>query len=966
MASSRVEFLIKGLGSFVAVDVSNFAYRLNRMAFEISSNKLKSLGGTFSTGIKLSKKSKRNNLVFIGKTDIKSIGKFNAKTDYEAVIRENGSEVGRGTFRLEGTTDEDYEGIFFDKDSDWIEKLDKLKLNKLGYVDNKPTWLVDFNGAITFDEVNDLSNRETDFIVPTVIWNNTPILDYLDLTDNEIWGEFDNNDELINSGVNLPSEFKVVNGFPSVLRQGLKFTHFPPALYYRNVIERVLKEVGLAVDCSLFYEDWFNALYMSYEGSDYLYNWKNIGSVYSFTPSVFQSVNLSMDKIETTDVESTIELNKLELPFLGGGAPTQFWISDEQFLFKFGNIIKHDGFGPTVIDKVTLTNSFDREGAYLVPVDGSYKIKVASQYENRHNSFTQHGGGGGGGGGNVYWLGSSLINAFGSWDANSDSSVPNFADRRYSWDDNVLVVMRKDANGSTNPDTLRILYEWMNGQNKDLTTEKSDIIAYFSPKRWALNDGGIPVPIEEIMGSPYSEFEKTVKIGFGGGVTEFVSHELVNNSTPKHSRSTAEIEIEIDLNEGDLVEIFWVALGNIFGEVNRAPQVPLVFDYAVPLVDMEQNFGAAIVDQTPDPAFDKSYYSIDYLCGEFDLDLAANLPNISGKDFIGSFITQYNLHYKVNDRTVSFYPVKNYYTKESYDITSRVDISKGWKALPIQTPKNWIVGYNNDPQDRLLLLSSKKRVCVGDVEIFTDYANVSFESENTNSENTISDVSIFSATKYVRSPIAVNPFGFGLDSFPFSFPLSISPLDPSFFLVKGLILGVIAANGEFNLDFPSHQSEESFKIKRFGDWSLTFGYSPRLNYHLGTANQYFSEFDENYGTLIDMPRSDIDYFNLRKHWFRPTVSQFDGENSTLTGINYPTLRYDTEEGLYLKFFENLLEFYNLSETLELRMSVTTKDWNELDGSKRVRFLDQLYRLMSIKDYDVDKRNLAIIKLLKEV
>jgi hypothetical protein len=1201
---NKVEFLIKGLdGLFYAADVTDFQYRLNRVSFETSPNNLKSLGGTFSTKVKLSKNSKRNGFLFAGKTSIASFGKFNLNNNYEAVIKENGSEVARGVFKLQGVSSEAYEGVFFDKDSSFIEKLEKVKMNRLGYVDNKPTWLVPFDGAITFDEVNDLSNRETDFICPTIIYNNTPVLDYLDLEDGEIWGEYDLSQSpptRLRGSLSLPNDFDVVSGFPNKLRMGLKFNHFPPALYYRNVIERLFKEVGLVVDCELFYQDWFNAIYMTYEGSKYLYNWRNIGSVYSFTPTVLQNQNIGIDKIEYTDevdrqvggnVGGTIELNRLALPFLGGSTPTQFWIDEERFLFKFANIIKHDGFSPLVVDKCSLTNNFNKEGSYLVPSNGVYKIKVASQYESIHNSFTQYGGGSGGGGssstqlgtaydfsvlsaaavttsgalmscnwwaggtvagavsigssqhyanstyaqamidlnaaynyykgltptgniyvtatsalvatspnfsgdigglrftagvffavaaitnsttvtfdaqgnpaaqfviqinaafaaaaaanmvlingaqssnifwavtgapslgaaahlegtviglgaftagvgasingrvmtvgvaaitlsnnvitttaeviggggsggggGAIYWLGASLINAFGTWDSDSVGSLP-FVDRRYSWDDNVLVVMRKDPNGRTSEETNRLLFEWMNGQNKDLTTQKSDVIAYFSPKRWALNDRGVSVPSSEIMGSPYSEFNSVVKVGLGGTSSSFVSHELLNNSIPKHSESYAEIEIEIDLIEGDLVEILWVSLGNIYGEVSRHYSANPVFDHAVPVSDMEQNFGASISNPLPDPSNLTSYYSIDHLCGEYDLDLAQNLPNISGKDFISSFIKQFNLHYKVNDGTISFYPVVRYYENEAYDITSRVDVSKKWKSTPIESPKSWSVGYRNDKNDRLLN-ESTLRGCNSSLESSADYANIEIENENTYSENSSSDLILFSATKFLRSPISTNPYGFGLGSFPYEFTESCSPLDSSICLIKGFVLPVPSLNGEIILDFPSVQSKESFKIKKYGNWSLDFGYSPRLMYNLGTANQYTQDYSsEEWGTLIDMPRSDIDYMNLKKYWFKPTVSQFDGENENLTGIKYPTLRYDGDSGLYLKYFENLLELFGLSEVLTLKMSVTTKDWNQMEGSRRIKFLDQIYRLMSIKDYDVNKRNLSIIKLLKEV
>ena len=107
MASNNVELRIKSGESFVSVDVDDFPYRLNRVAFSSSSDKLKALGGTTSTSIKLSK-SKLNNKVFVGQTDFKNIGKFNKARDFEAVILESGAEVARGSFKLEGITDKNY------------------------------------------------------------------------------------------------------------------------------------------------------------------------------------------------------------------------------------------------------------------------------------------------------------------------------------------------------------------------------------------------------------------------------------------------------------------------------------------------------------------------------------------------------------------------------------------------------------------------------------------------------------------------------------------------------------------------------------------------------------------------------------------------------------------------------------------------------------------------------------------
>ena len=961
MPYSNVEFLIKSQDGFIVVDVYDLPYRLNRTAFSSSSDRLKSLGGTSSTKIKLSN-SKRNKVVFLGKTDFKSFAKFNAYRDFEAIIKENGSEVSRGVFKLEAVLNDGFEGAFFDKDIDWVERLDKVRLNRLGYVNDKPTWLAAFNGAQTFDLVNDLDNRQTDFVAPTIIYNNTPILDYLDFTDSDIWGEFDAFDVRTKDGKRFPDDFKTVVGFPSVLRMGLKFDHFPPALYFRNVLERIFAEIGMSIDCTLFYEDWFNSLIMAYTGTGFLYNWKNIGSVYSTTPNVIQIGESDFDSTVTTKkaVPSTgLSINKLMLPETDS-APTRVWIAQEQFTFKFANIIKHDDIHD-LVDKATLTNSFERSGAYLIPSDGKYRITASSQIHNILDNFSYYEPF------SFYWYGGFLFNAFGGWDLESQvTTKPSVADRWFGWDDSVLIITRTDGNGNMSEQTKTMLFEWMNGFSKDFTTQKSDVIAYLSPKRWVLRDSGELINDVDVLGSPYSDFYSEVKVGDVSGFSNFVGHEVLSASEPLVSISHGKISVEVDLNKGDNVKIMWVSLCNIYGLVVRDAGVDDFFDHAANPNDVSHEFGNSAFDGTFSNA-DRAEYSIDYLCGEYDLDLAANLPSITAKQFVASFIKQFNLHFTANGSQISFYPAKQFYSKEVYDITSRVDVSKGWKSEPVDTPKNWVVGYDNDKNDRLL--TDSKKSCSGVVDDFADYGNVSFDNENTYSENAVSDLNMFSATRFLRSAISINPFGFDLTTIPYEFPETCSPLDPTICFKKGLELGVIYANYEFEYEFPSIQSEASYKNKLFGNWSLDFNYSPRLLYHLGTANQYNQNISlpkNNWGSIIDMPRAEIDYCNLTKHWFRPTVSQFDGENSLMTGINYPTLRYDTADGLFNRLFENIVELFNLSERLTLNIALRAKDWNNLQGNKRVRFLDQVYRLMSIKDYDPVTRKLAIIELLKEV
>jgi len=943
----KVELLIKSGNSFVSVDVLDFPYRLNRVAFSTSSDKLKSLGGTTSTQIKLAK-SKKNNKVFVGRTDFKSVGKFNNYRDFEAKILENGAESANGIFKLESVSSKDFAGTFYDNDAGWIDQLGQFNLNEIGYRDGAPTWLVPFDGTITINEVNDLSNRETDFICPLIQYNNTPILDYLDLT----------NAQIFESGLRFPKDFALRNGFFGN-RLGLNYNDVLPAVYYRNLIERIFAEVGLSVECPLFYEPWFNALYLPYVGNkEYQFNWKNIASVYSENPFFQQLTEATMDKIQS--VVSTVSeldglaLNKADLPLLGGGGGTHLWITEEIFRFKQAQIIKNDDWDNTLVEKISLVNNFNTFNQYEVQTDGNYTIEVKAQIESEFEDFIDIYSGGPGGA--VIWIGLSIFGAFGTWDSNSQNGI-NSGEDHFGADDNVLVVLRRNASDSFNyQDTEQALFEWMNGQNTRFTDQENDVIAYFSPKRWQVNEDFGGVAANQISGSPISDFEKSVEILNG-----FVGHEALVTVSPDNlvSRSWAHIKINCDLKKGEKVEIFWISLANVSGTVALTFGTP-PFPTSDAAESIYQRFGteSVVLEELAE-------YSITYNCGEYNLDLAANLPNISAKNFISSFIKQFNLHFFRTGNTVQFTPISQYYSPEIFNITSRVDWSKGWESKPIATPKTWIVGYDVDAKDKLL--SESFDICTGQSKKgASSYGNITIENQNAYADGVADDTVLFSSTKFIDAFCPLVHVGFT----PISFPLEVD-FATGFILVTGIYMPTDIAETLGGLKIPSIQSADSAKTKIFGDLNRSFDYVPRLLYHLGTANQYYG-IDEVNQILIGYPRAVVDgalgdSFVLKpKHWFRPTISQFDLENSVQTGIEYPTLRYDTANGLYSRYFENLIELFNLSEQMSIQVAVRASDWANLKGYKKIRFQDQLYRLMEVKDYDPVSKNTCIITLLKEV
>jgi hypothetical protein len=943
---NKVELLIKSGNSFVSVDVLDFPYRLNRVAFSTSSDKLKTLGGTTSTQIKLAK-SKKNNKVFVGKTDFKSVGKFNNAKDCEAKIVENGAQSAIGILRIEGVTHKEYLGTFYDNDAEWVDRLAQFSLNEIGYRNGVPTWLVPFDGTITINEVNDLSNRETDFICPLIQYNNTPILDYLGLT----------NSQIFESGLRFPKDFALKNGFFGN-RLGLNYNDVLPAVYYRNLIERIFAEVGLSVECPLFYEPWFNALYLPYVGNkEYQFNWKNIASVYSENPFVEQIGESEIDEIKykSSDDVNGLTLFKDNLPLLNGSTP-EFLGMSEVFRFKKAQVIKHDDPLDTLVEKISLVNNFNTFGYYEVQADGNYTIEVNSEYENRSQGLYQ-----------VFfapsivYFGFNIFEAFGAWDANSGLGFgTNRYQNHFGADDNVLVVLRVlEGQDFDYSQTEQDLFEWMNGQNTRFTDEKNDVIAYFSPKRYKVNQGFGGVAANQISGSPISNFEKQVELVPGTS-----SHSILFVTGPDDellSRSSAHIKINCDLKKGERVEIFWIAIGNIEFSFETTPPTMVSPSVACDEVGVIQRFGT----EAYTPEF-LAEYSITYNCGTYDLDLAANLPKVTAKNFISSFIRQFNLHFFREGNTVQFTPVAQYYSPETYDITKRVDWDKGWESKPIATPKTWIVGYDVDAKDKLL--SESFDICTGqNKKGASSYGNLTIENQNAYADGVADDTVLFSSTKFInQSGKLVHRTADAI-----FLPTETDPIS-GFVLQTGLLMPVLVVGKTLpGLLIPSIQSADSAKFETFGELGRSFDYTPRLLYHLGTANQFYG-INEEYQILIGYPRAivdgaaSVDFIRKQKHWIRATVSQFDLENSVQTGIEYPTLRYDTANGLYSRYFENLIELFNLSEQMSIQVAVRASDWANLKGYKKIRFQDQLYRLMEVKDYDPVSKNTCIVTLLKEV
>ncbi len=933
---NKVELILKNQdGIKVVADVLDFPYRLNRNVFTTSQDKLKVLGGTFSTQVALAK-SKNNNKFFLGKTQWNSLSKFYNIKHYEAVLYENGTEVLRGVFRLEEITQSEYLGTFFDNDIDWVDRLASRNLNELGYVNGVPTWLVPFDGAASFNIVNEQTNRQTDYICPTIIYNNTPITDYMSFTDDDIWGTFElplaPTPVRLTSGKSFPNDFITQTGLFSE-RLGLTFEDFPLGVYYRNVIERCFAEIGMTVECSLFDEDWFNHLYIPYVGSGYKYNWKNLASV---SANLIATVEDNISGGSYPQIDNTYEAdidvpNQKIIPAAG----VQPWFQD--IVLKLGAIstIGNDDTS-TLVDKITAVNKFGNPNQYIAPVDGRYTIRINSAGANEYNNLLVETDAG-----FTVFEAYDIFDSYGSGDVNSVKTDP-IADRAYAWDDHVLVIFRKNQTSEFVFETEQLLGQWVSGTNKDFTIQPSDVVAYLSPKRYLLYQLGVLTDEREAFGSPLSNFTETVTVN-----PSSIAHTVYTNTDfDKSAYSAGEMTVSVDLLKNERLEIAWVSIETFKGSTFYHPDQSLEV-----INDAALGTNQSIVGDCD--------YEITYDCGEYDLDIAANLPNMTCKEFIAQFIREFNLYINANNNTAQLLPQQSYYTPETYDITSRV-ISNNWNATPVSNIKNWTVGYNNDNDDRLLLDTISS--CAVDVSSVNNYGNISVVNDNVYAENDINETSMFSATKFYQGKVQ----SVWYDSAVVTIPTSTDP-ESGYVLDKGFRFSFVV-NQSYFLDFPSIQSEQSFVQDTVGVLEYNWNYRPRLLYHLGTTNTYLG-ISNDYQCIIDAPRSrngdgvaNTTFVREDKHWYKPTISAFDTENNN----PYRTLRYDTATGLYNTYFENLVYLYNQSEVLTLTTSLRNIDWINMRGSKLIKYRDTLYRLMSISDYSPLDNRPCTIKLLKTI
>lgn len=847
---------------------SNFEFRLQKNVQ--NPDTFLSRGGSFSSTIQLPK-TKKNARIFAAIDDFNTQNQFNRPVPFDFRLKYSGVEVMKGVLELNSVTKQNYNCTMFGNDSVWMTLIDGKLLNELGYTENnEATWFAPFEGYTSINSTNE--SADTDVVFPTIVYNNTPITDYLDFTTEDVFGTFDGSGNQLLTGKDFPNEFQLKHAYFGK-REGLTFEDFPPAVFYNKIIKRIFSEIGYGVKGEIFEQEWFNKLIMPYIGEGYKWNYKTLAELY------LKVLNRTVSSLSPTSFD-TLDDYKLA-PVIG---------------LSFANIAFTDDYAQR-IDKIYNFKKFgvaEKRAEYICPADGRYRIRVSS----------------------------TIVKSLQGSDLTPLDTIGDGVN--YAWDDNILMIIRKNQQGEYI--LTEDLHKWTaNGVNGDVSfhTLPSDIVAYCSPKRHVI----FGASDARTQGSPLTNFTETV-------VSTNNSHTIVTNTTTdKVSESTSDITIEVDLLKNERLRFVWAAPCNF----SAGGGVTYVDSAVIETNDVD------------------SEVEINYLCGYEQLDVAGNLPQIDQKQFVSNFMRTFNLNFKVDDNSkiISFDFAQKEINNRNFNlnITDRV-VEDSYEMRPIVQYKRIQVGYNNDTNDRLLTRANNTCTALSSREVI-EYANKLITPRTNQNSNEILDLrNGFSATVFTNGVFELTD----TDNFTPNLVNYANPSDATDIIVAGFTYNP-PDSLSIPIQLPAIQSVESFEASKLQDLTYNYNYAPRLFYYLGTTRTFLG-LNEYFQIKVGSPETQIVLSGNQDCWIRPTLCAFDTENDN----PYPSLRYDTY--LFNTFFANTIQYDAKTFVLTLEVFLTNTDWNRLKNTNIVRYKEQLYKLMSISDYDVTQMQPCTIELQK--
>jgi hypothetical protein len=790
-----------------------------------------------------------------------------------------------GVLKLLSIASDGYRVELIGGNANWFDGISDTSIRRIGYVNDQPTWTIPYEGAKTANSLNLLDNSSTDIVFPTILYNNTPWTDYINIGSSQIFGTYDTSgNKLADTELEFPRDFRVFPAYYSAY-QGMTFEDFPPAVFYKNLLLRCFAESGYAPAGQLLNEPWFNKLIMPYVGEGYKWNWRTLAELGLDLSTVsFPPIMWPLQTYETYN--RTIGANS----------------------YYFG---KFEALNDNVNNRVDRVANFEKwntdPNTYIAPATGKYKITVDTELKV-----------------------TLLVDGTQSMKLNSFNNAL-ISDVSQA----MLVVQRENEVGDlvVNPNYLQDLSEFMAGLNVNFINDPSDVVAYCSP--WAATI--YPSSNIRVSGSPLTLWQNPVNVvatNHSSTVTP-VGIDFLYEFT-----SRASIEIEVDLVRNERLKAFWFA--------------PVRFE------DLSANGTTTSSIDINVGAFSGLTATVNYLCGEQDLNIADNLPDKTCKEFVSDFINFFNMSFDVDEasKTVNFYTQRDVVGSGSrlIDISSRV-VSGSEVVLPVTSlPRELKIGYDNDSSDRLvgetIVGCTNESTTRG-----TDYANVTFRNDNVYSTGNRRLTNGFSATRFTDGVFELTDLTGA--PFPGTPVTKCSGAIPPECIVAGYDF-LLNQGSSLVYQVPSIQTEQQFLVDRLGDLEYFSDSTPRLVYHEGRADQTIGAIGAFRVNAYDNDAVDSPLWE--NAWMYPTVSSFDGEN----GSQLPTLRFDTGSGLYNRYFNEVVSTLTQSHFVRLDAYLTVRQWNAIKASSRVKVHESLYTVYEIKDYDITGENPTELILLKVV
>lgn len=978
-----------------------------------------SVGGEYSSTFTIPSTNRNLNILQLSKNH--QAIKFKKGLNFEMTLESANMQLFSGKLIVKSLTNSRIEVEILSESSGWISKLNKLKLRDLDWKGSTKSGII-YRGAESFNAINSLDNTQTDFVLPTVLRVKQPSLDYL-YSYKDLNGYTDELGDYISPKISLPDDYPVdkdpvpnsiiSKNYP-VLSDTTGFTHkdFPPAVYYSNLLDKIFSTVGTSFENTLKGYDWFNKLIMTFSGDEYEYNYATINELklrgyniasterllespsptvsdqpylYRYSPYMLLAIDFTstLYYIYTNDIPSyglSSQLHKYIAYNINDATPNNRGTSVmiPMTVSKYTDIIRDSTANFDSNRKLSLPDlttgvpnqkladaDLDIRGSdspyWRVPADGKYKFKVklrCSEYDPNNPNDPN----------NTFGL--PMNRAF-------DPSI------EYRFYSQAFVIYKlRDSGTLSHPniylgeyDTSGDLYTIL----KDLASYPNGNADYQNNTDFLLvarplmnTEFGIPVSDYKVFYCPINQSQPTVN--------SFSASHIYTSLNFYKQNNFVDLEFEVELLRDEKIYFGrYVRLGAIGNYQAIACNTSLEIELEI----------------TP-------------LCGDIDLDLARNLPDISANELISDFVKRFNMNYIFENNTIKFVNLKTDTVGNAINLDKYIDWdSRKYSSLDVASNIN--LGYVNDIDDYNLFgsrvdCSNENTNYFGVKQILNDDFEYSLSSIGSQFSATIfnrylvrgSDTSVIKSDHYYTSLLALEPTLYRRDmKLPATQISTVFSLGVNFYSPENYIFHAVMTtrdlsipittdpittdNRYFNriinfgslstqiIDFPVLFNYSTAKATKQSELEYSWSQKMRLLQFHGLASTDFSneivlENPNSFQRLSYQPESNPSIYGAG-YYITPTLTSFDLENGATQ-----SLRYDVEGGLYdLLFGDNYIQSNNSSnykEVLEVEAALPFIIYKQLNAASTIEINNILYKLLEIRDYDLTNTSLCKLKLLK--